>query len=96
MTDIGSTNRIVSGRIVSGMSAPAIPPQSWGQKFDAFFQSVFDGLMSCLCRASRGYLCPPDMPSLMYPDEPPLPGTRPPDSRHTRIKECCDEKLPGK
>jgi len=61
---------------------------SWGVKFDAFLDSFVATMTSWLCRASRGYLCPPDMTEIMYPDE----------SRqsNSRAKECCNEKLPGK
>jgi hypothetical protein len=80
MTDIGSTTHKLS-------AAPS-SPASWGRKFDALLDQFIDFMTRILCRASRGYLCPPDMTSVMYPDEP-----RPLNSR---TKECCDEKLPGK
>jgi hypothetical protein len=86
MTEIGS-NPMGHG------PAGALPRASWGQRFDALFDSLVDFLTKVLCRASRGYLCPPDMTSVMYPDEPrPL---NPPMS-NARVKECCDEKLPRK
>jgi len=78
MTDIGSTTH--------RLSAASSSPASWGRKFDALFDRFIDFMTGILCRASRGYLCPPDMTSVMYPDESPNP----------RPKECCDEKLPGK
>ena len=91
MTDIGSSNRVGQGLPLAS-SSPAPVPVSLGQKFDALFDSLIDFLTKVLCRASRGYLCPPDMTSVMYPDE---PGTV--DSRtNSRSKECCDENLPGK
>ena len=52
---------------------PALPPIQWGRRVDAvldfFFETIPRFLTRCLCRASRGYLCPPDMPQVMYPDE---------------------------
>ena len=91
MTDIGSSNRMGPG--LPSASSPTSSLSSLGQKFDAHFDSLVDFLTKVLCRASRGYLCPPDMTSVMYPDEPrPL---NPPLS-NARIKECCDEKLPRK
>ncbi len=74
MTDIG--------RMPQGPAA-AVAPVSWGARFDAAVYAIFDGLMKALCRASRGYLCPPDMTSVMYP------AASPP-------KECCDENLSRK
>ncbi len=93
MVDVGSSNSMGHS-----LAAPTVPRVSWGQKFDALLQRFFDGLMSCLCRASRGYLCPPDMPSLMYPDDPKASETRMDNARvpGSRVKECCDEKLSGK
>jgi hypothetical protein len=67
-------------------SATTFTPASWGRKFDTFLDNLINSLTGWLCRASRGYLCPPDMTSVMYPDEP----------ANSRTKECCDEKLPGK
>ncbi len=90
MTDIGSSNRIGHGLPLAS-SSPTPAPVSLGQKFDALFDSLIDFLTKVLCRASRGYLCPPDMTSVMYPDEPRT--LNPPNSRS---KECCDEKLPRK
>jgi hypothetical protein len=78
MTDIGRTT--------DGLPAATLSPASWGTRFDAMLDAVVDALTRWLCRASRGYLCPPDMTSVMYPDEPANP----------RVKECCNEKLPGK
>ena len=93
MTDIGSSNRIGQGLPLASSSPTSSPvsPVSLGQKFDALFDSLIDFMTKILCRASRGYLCPPDMTSVMYPDEPST--LNPPNSRS---KECCDEKLPGK
>jgi hypothetical protein len=84
MTDIGrSTHRL---------PAAALSPASLGRRFDDSLDALIEALTRWLCRASRGYLCPPDMTSVMYPDE---PGTV--DSRtNSRSKECCDENLPGK
>ncbi len=52
---------------------PAFSPIQWGQRADAvldfFFETIPRFLTRCLCRASRGYLCPPDMTQVMYPDE---------------------------
>ena len=78
MTDIGRTT--------PGVHSAALPRVSWGRKFDALLDRFIDFMTRILCRASRGYLCPPDMTSVMYPDEP----------ANSRTKECCDEKLPGK
>jgi hypothetical protein len=80
MTDIG--------RMQHGPVAGRVSPVSWWDRFNAALDEFFDFLMKCLCRASRGYLCPPDMTQIMYPDEP-----RPSNSL---VKECCDEKLPRK
>ena len=83
----------VVGRTAQDFPAPAVPRLSWGQRFDRMIDAFFVSLTGWLCRASRGYLCPPDMPSLMYPDEPDLAGSGGPNSN---VRECCDEKLPGK
>lgn len=93
MTDIGSSNQIGHGvPLASSSPAPStVSPASLGQKFDALFDSLIDFLTKILCRASRGYLCPPDMTSVMYPDEP-----RPLNPPNSSYKECCDEKLPRK
>ena len=95
MTDIGSSNRIGQGLPLASSSPTSSPvsPVSLGQKFDALYVSMIDFLTKVLCRASRGYLCPPDMTHVMYPDE-----TRPSHYRpsYSPSKECCDEKLPGK
>jgi hypothetical protein len=80
MTDIGRTTDRVP--------VAALPSASWGRKFDALIDASIDAMTRWLCRASRGYLCPPDMTSIMYPDD-----SQPPNSHS---KECCDEKLPGK
>jgi hypothetical protein len=92
MTGIGSSNRTGHGVPVAS-SAPTSAPVSLGQRFDALFDNLIDFMTKVLCRASRGYLCPPDMTHVMYPDE-----TRPPNFRpsYSPSKECCDEKLPGK
>jgi hypothetical protein len=88
MTDIGSSNPMHPTHPLS-QSLPSANPTRipLGQRLDASFDAAIDWLMRCLCRASRGYLCPPDMTQVMYPDEP-IP--------NTRIQECCHEKLPGK
>lgn len=88
----------VIGRTTQKLPVAAIPRVSWWRKFDALLDSMIEALTRCLCRASRGYLCPPDMTSVMYPDDAGLDDAgleaqRPPNSRS---KECCDEKLPGK
>jgi hypothetical protein len=87
MTVIGSSNPI--GHDVSDA---AFHPTSWWHRvdawIDAFLNATIDTLTRWLCRASRGYLCPPDMTSVMYPEE-----SRAMDARR---RECCDEKLPGK
>ena len=85
MTDIGRTTH--------ELPVTALPRASWGRKFDNMFDHLIDALTRWLCRASRGYLCPPDMTSVMYPDEPRPSDFGPPNSPS---KECCDEKLPGK
>lgn len=88
MTDIGRTNPVVPGPIGHGVSTATLRTPSWGQKFDAFFIASFNTLTGWLCRASRGYLCPPDMHQIMFPDEPHLFNLSNPPT-----KECCDEKL---
>ena len=92
MTDIGSSNRI-GHELPLATSSPTSSSVSLGQKFDALYESLIDFLTKILCRASRGYLCPPDMTQVMYPDE-----TRPSHYRpsYSPSKECCDEKLPRK
>jgi hypothetical protein len=84
MTEIGSSNPIGHG-----LPAAAMPPLSRWRRFGALIDSSMDALVDALtrhlCRASRGYLCPPDMTSVMYPSDSPPP-----------LKECCDEKLPRK
>jgi hypothetical protein len=74
------------GRTTQGMHGAAYPQVSWGRRFDAQFDRFIEFMTRVLCRASRGYLCPPDMTDVMYPDEP----------SSSRSKECCDEKLPRK
>jgi hypothetical protein len=92
MTEIGSSNPIGHGLPVA-----AVPHLSWWRRFNAWIDSSIDALIETLtrhlCRASRGYLCPPDMTSVMYPTD-----TRSPDSPlpNSGFKECCDEKLPRK
>ena len=88
MTDIGSSNPMGHGRPAAAIPHVAIPRVSWGSRFDSLVDDFIDFMTRILCRASRGYLCPPDMTQVMYPDE-----SRPPKYR---TKECCDEKLPGK
>jgi hypothetical protein len=87
----------VIGRTAHSIPATVRPRVSWGKKFDKAFDAFFVALTGWLCRASRGYLCPPDMPSIMYPDEPGDSYAGGPNSRaSSQIRECCDEKLPGK
>jgi hypothetical protein len=87
MTEIGS-----SKLIGHGLPVAASRPLSWWRRFGALIDSSMDALIDALtrhlCRASRGYLCPPDMTSVMYPPDSPLP--------NPALKECCDEKLPRK
>jgi hypothetical protein len=87
---------------VIGRSAHTLPASgasfaSWSHRFnaqlDALTDTFFNALMGWLCRASRGYLCPPDMPSVMYPESSNSPDT---PLSGSRTKECCNEKLPGK
>lgn len=86
----------VIGGSTHGMQVPtasSVPSSvSWLSRVNAYVDTSLDNfasfLLRCLCRASRGYLCPPDMTSIMYPDE-----AQPPVSR---FRECCDEKLPRK
>lgn len=85
MTDIGRTT--------DTLSTASAPRLSLAHRFDNLLDGIGDWLVRCLCRASRGYLCPPDMTSVMYPDEPSPAGSRP---AVARPKECCNEKLPGK
>ena len=74
----------------STLSAPG-----WFQRLndtlDSMLLLAFNSLMGWLCRASRGYLCPPDMPSIMYPEE--RVGSA--GSSALRARGCCDEKLSG-
>jgi hypothetical protein len=79
MTGIGRTNSVGHGTSAG-----------WGEKFDFFFIAIFNTLTGWLCRASRGYLCPPDMHHIMFPDE---PGAAHLASSNSPLKECCDEKL---
>ncbi len=96
MTDIGSShpmhpihplNQSLPPSLTGSLPIAATPRPSLGDRLDGWFDSIVDALMRCLCRASRGYLCPPDMTQVMYPDEP---------TPSVRIQECCHEKLPGK
>ena len=65
------------------------PALSWWDRFNIRLNTLLDHFLSfmtsILCRASRGYLCPPDMTSVMYPDEP-----QPPVAGSGR---CCDESV---
>jgi hypothetical protein len=68
------------------------PSLSWWERFNTRLNTLLDNFVSfmtsILCRASRGYLCPPDMTSVMYPDD---PG----DAQSTKasIRRCCDESV---
>jgi hypothetical protein len=71
--------------------------QRLNERLDVMQSIAFNSLMSWLCRASRGYLCPPDMPSIMYPEDSrtdarPLESAQPVSS----VKRCCNEELSGK
>ncbi len=63
---------VLSGT-VHDRPASTLPANGWFQRFndgiDAMLLVAFNNLMGWLCRASRGYLCPPDMPNLMYPED---------------------------
>jgi len=74
---------MVIARSTHPLPNPASQPADWGQKLDYLIESSFNTLMRWLCRASRGYLCPPDMTSVMYPEDSPA------------VKSCCDEKFSG-
>jgi len=89
MTDIGGNNS--NHPIAHGLLGAASARVSWERRIDAWFDGVIQALTGWLCRASRGYLCPPDMTSVMYPDETPTGS-----GSNSRSKECCNEKLPGK
>ncbi len=91
MTDIGSTIPDPTRRGLSHAAFSSNPissnPRGRGlfarlfAYLDGLADTAIDFMTRCLCRASRGYLCPPDMTSVMYPDEdgPPKTGK----------KECC-------
>ena len=85
----------VIGSNIDGLHAAATsrePSLSWWERFnarlDAGLENFFSFMTSVLCRASRGYLCPPDMTSVMYPDYPD-------DAQPTKAAKgrCCDESV---
>ena len=84
MTGIGGS-KAMGPSLGSAAPVSASVSSSWGRKIDDFFDQVVDGLMKCLCRASRGYLCPPDMHRVMFPDES--------QGAVSRAKGCCDEDI---
>ncbi len=61
MTGIGSRTH--------GLSSTHFSPSSLGVWFDAQIDSFLSFMTRVLCRASRGWLCPPDMTSVMYPED---------------------------
>jgi hypothetical protein len=80
--------------------APFVPAPGWFQRFndglDRMALAAFNALMGWLCRASRGYLCPPDMPSIMYPEDRTSDASSAPTFVVADERRCCDEKLSGK
>lgn len=85
MTGIGSST--------PGLPTVAASPSSLGGWLDVQLDTFLSFLTRILCRASRGYLCPPDMTQVMYPDE-----ASPEDAPASAAqkKGCCNENLPGK
>jgi hypothetical protein len=85
-----------SGRTTYGLPHPAHAASPWNffAHLDSWVETRLTEFMQfmtrCLCRASRGYLCPPDMTSVMYPDDPGSQAVQDSvtqsDSRKT---ECC-------
>ena len=65
------------------------PNMSGWERFNTRLNTLLDDFLSfmtsILCRASRGYLCPPDMTSVMYPDEP--------QPTIVGSGRCCDESV---
>ena len=89
MTGIGSST---PGLATVAASRPSLG--GWlGTKFDRQIESFLSFLTSVLCRASRGYLCPPDMTQVMYPDE-----ALPEHARASAVQKrgCCNENISGK
>jgi hypothetical protein len=94
----------VLSRTTHDLHASALPAhgsfRNWVQRFndgfDRVLSRVFDALVGWLCRASRGYLCPPDMPSIMYPEDRRSDNREVLNSKGAGVKGCCNEDLPGK
>ena len=93
MTVIGRTTFEPVATTQTSSTSAARP---WGVGLDTLLEKFWDGLMRSLCRASRGYLCPPDMTSVMYPDDPVRIGSGNESQTVTRATGCCDAKLSGK
>ena len=84
MTGIGSRTH--------GVSSALSPSTSLGDWIEAQIDSFLNFMTRVLCRASRGWLCPPDMTSVMYPDDAAGAG----ETQEGRRKGCCDENVSGK
>jgi hypothetical protein len=77
---------------------PVAPPTPLARDRDGgIFSLILRSLTSWMCRASRGYLCPPDMHRIMYPDEPgEAERWAAAEAMSASARGCCDEELSGK
>lgn len=76
------------------LSPSSAATSSLSDRDDGLFSLILRSLTSWMCRASRGYLCPPDMHKIMYPDEPDTADNV--AAMAVSARGCCDEKLSGK